>query len=189
VAAAPAALVVVLMLAAFRGGAPTHHLGRALLVVWLGAALFVGRAASVAFRQRSDRNRFALAAVLSLAIGARLVRAPWIHANSFRSRAAELAIGAAVAGDRAAILLEVIDYGYYAVLAASGRPDAFVLDRRVGPRGPLGESSFRSHDALRRRIAEVSATHVVGRKGAATEPLGQPAQQTGAWALWELALR
>jgi hypothetical protein len=186
-------LVAGLMVAAVRGGAPTHHAGRALLGVWLALALFVGAEAEPVLGRR-DRWRPGLVGLLLviLALGAAVLR-PWFsRLDSMAARADETAIGLAAgrlvpAGGR--ILLAVEDYGFFAIEAASGRPELFVLDRDIDPRAAQAPSSFASPTRLRARLAEVRATHAAGRESPATAMLGAPLATAGDWRLWPVEHR
>jgi hypothetical protein len=187
-------LVVALSAAAVRGGAPTHHAGRALLVVWLLLAVFVGARGRDLLRASRGALRVGLvgAALSLLALGVTILRPWYAHIGEFGHRQDEVAIGLAVGrllprGERA--LLEIGDYGYFAVQAGSGRPEAFVLDREVDPRTEPRPSSFASSPQLRARAQELGLRFAVGRRDAPAAVdggLGAPLVSVGAWGLWEL---
>jgi hypothetical protein len=182
-----AVALAALALAAIPGGAPTHHAGRAVLFIWIVAALYVGAGARAALRSPA-RVPFAVLVVFVVPLGVLLFRPWYAHLDAFTARRDETAIGRAIRrhvppGDR--VLLETQDYGYYAIIAASSRPFDVVCDRSLDPRGRIPVSSFDSPEALRRRIEETSATHVVGADGAAaTWP--PPLACEGSWCLWRL---
>jgi len=187
-------LVVGLALAAARGGAPTHHEGRALLVVWLLGAIFVGAQGCAAFRRSSQLGRAILvgASAAIVVLGSTILR-PWYgHIGQFGHRDAAVAIGQA-AGELVPpgelVLIELRDYGYFAVQAASGRPEAFVLDRDIDPRLQAEPSSFASADSLRARARQARTRFAIGYASEAAgplAPLGAPLAQAGPWALWQL---
>lgn len=182
-AALVAAMLVALVAAGARDGAPTHHPERALLVLAMVAALGVARLVV-----STPRLHAALVLTAAAAAGG------WTRwsapVDDFALRRDEEAIGTLARGlgaglpPAAPVLVEVVDYGHLAVLAGIGRPDACVPDRDVDPRKPQRPSSFSDSGALRARIAEIGARAVVGRRSDATAPLGEPSATAGAWGLW-----
>jgi hypothetical protein len=182
-------MVATLSLAAVGGGAPTHHNGRALLVVWLAVAVYLGAALE---RELSRQWRTGVALLLvvlaSLPLGAFLFRPWYARLDAMADREDEARIGAAtrtlaVSGP---ILLEVNDFGFFAVEAGSGRPEAFVLDRSIDPRGPVSPSCFTEPRRLRERIDATGARAIVARESAGTSELGVPVAAFGSWRLWRL---
>ena len=186
-----------LSLAAPTGGVPTHHAGRALLALWLVMAIYVGAAARRILRgpgwgaslqsRHYARLLFSAGALTALILGATVLRPWYAELDVFTARRDETAIGKAVGAKlppAARVLLETQDFRYFAVQAGSGRPDAFVLDRSVDPRHPIAPSSFRSRQALDRRLEEVGATHLVGKDRAAPRSFGPLLARAGPWALW-----
>ncbi|MBI4706273.1 MAG: glycosyltransferase family 39 protein [Deltaproteobacteria bacterium] len=177
-------------LGGLRGGAPTHHPERAVLAIWLLLCLLVAAAGHRLLGRASPRARALLycAGAALLAAAAGWVRPRTVQAEPFARRDAELAVGhaaGAAAGPAGRVLVEAADYGYFAVLAASGRPERFVLDRSIDPRHPLGASSFASGPQLVRRLAEAGATHVVARPSPTTEAvLRAPLARAGPLGLW-----
>jgi len=181
------AMVFALSLAAARGGAPTHHNGRALLAVWLLLAVYVGAALAEGFTVPGWRRvAVAAVAVLSLPVGALVLRPWYARLDAMSDRTAETRIGARARELAAAgpVLLEVRDFGFFAVQAGSGRPDLFVLDRTLDPRDPGAGSSFRDPEALRLRIAETGARYVLGAAAPTTLAWGEPLAASGLWGLW-----
>ena len=90
-------------------------------------------------------------------------------------------------------MLEIRDYGYFAVLAGSGRPESFVLDREIDPRLGAERSSFDSAEHVRTRAHALGLRFVVawceGRPRAACPldaGLGARLATVGSWTLWEL---
>jgi hypothetical protein len=133
-AAGAAALLLFLAVGASLGGAPTHHVGRTLLVVWLLAAIAAADLAAALPRDLS-------AAVIVLVAGASALGFARELESTIDRRdevAAGLELGRSMApGERAVIATE--DYGYFAVQAALGRPrDTYVYlshDPRAGGEG------------------------------------------------------
>jgi hypothetical protein len=165
-----ALLQLVLLIAGdVRDGAPTHHPERALL----GPAtvlLFVSADAVGAFLATSKRrlawSAFATVVLVSW-IALRLHRSLGFYANAPRAR--EIAAGHALARsiDRDVRVLvdtrdlEGIDYGYYALLAAFGRPIDAEVDRDQDPRKPKVASSLEDPMRLRARLAETHARAIL----------------------------
>jgi hypothetical protein len=182
VAGVMAFVVLALTLAALPGAAPTHHAGRALLMIWIVVAIYTG-----AWLHPLLRRPAAVALVIAtLLLGAAMLR-PWFaRLDGFTARRDETAIGQAVqAAGAEPVLLEADNYAYYAVMAGSGRPRMFVLDRSLDPRGEIAASSFSSAERLRARIRDTGVAAVVGRSGPATRQLGEPRAVAGSWGLWD----
>lgn len=181
------AMVVALSLAAARGGAPTHHSGRALLAVWLLFALYVGAKAYAAFeRPGGARLGFAALMLVALSLGSFVLR-PWYgRLDSMAHRESETRIGARTRAlvDGGPVLLEVRDFGFFAIQAGSGAPDLFVLDRTLDPLDPSAGSSFIDPGTLRARIARTGARYVVATETPCTLFLGEPRIAAGTWRLW-----
>ena len=182
------AMALFLMLAALGGGGPTHHLGRALLACWLALAVFVGAGLERAWRRAAARVRLGMAGALAaLGLFGILALRPWCsRIDGFGARADEVAIGRAArdleAGER--VLVEVVDYGHYAVMAGSGEPERFELDTEVDRKLHGGPTSFASLHALRARLAESGARCAAGRVTPVTLGLGEPIATAGALGLW-----
>jgi hypothetical protein len=188
-AALAASQIAALSIALVRDGAPTHHPERATLVALLVVALAVGDLGDRALRAAgaADRKALGAAAAVVALLGLLLIR-PFLRRETFNARADEVAVGRAAAALVPAgepVLIEVADYGYFAVLAAFGRPGDAVLDRSIDPRDPPAASSFDDGAALRRRAAEAGAAYFVARPAPAVEALaGPPLATSGGWALW-----
>ena len=128
--------VVALAAALVKDGAPTHHPERAVLFPALAMAVFVADVA-VGLAPKLPR---ALAYVAGAALFVRAAAIPLAGRASFAQRESEVAMGQVVANKtrpEAKILIEVTDYGYFAILASSGRPESFELDRDLDPRHPI----------------------------------------------------
>jgi hypothetical protein len=123
------AMLVGLVLADLRDGAPTHHAERTLLSLWLLFAISAGDALATAWAagDRRGRQRLTLLVTGSALVGAVGIRPFFARRDSFIDRADEVAIGrraAALAmapGDR--LLVDTPDYGYFAVLAGHASPE------------------------------------------------------------------
>lgn len=158
-------LFVTLTVSNLKGGAPTHHNERAVLVIHLGLAVFVGALLVEGLRQqRLGRpfHRVAFAAVLfPIGFGLR----SWVlYREAYAHRETELAIGAEVKrhvppNDK--VLVEVLDYGFYAIEVGSERPWSFVQSQAVSLDGGVDNVAF---DTLLSRARDVDATHVVALK-------------------------
>ena len=160
--------LLVLIAGDVRDGAPTHHPERALL----GPAtivIFASGDGILTYLEGSRRGlRIALAAAMALAlygwIGLRLHRSlRWYEAAP---RPRELAAGRALAAlpKETRVLVDTrdlpggaLDYGYYAALAAFGRPTLADIDRDQDPRKPRGRSSFEGEETLRARVNATGA--------------------------------
>jgi hypothetical protein len=180
------AMMLTLLVATAAGGAPTHHAGRALLVVWLAMAIYVAHGARGVLYQAKWRPWFTAAVLLVLPAGAFVLRPWYAQLDSFIHRDHELTIGRLAAKHAAGqrILVEVIDYSYFAIQAGGGDPSMFVLDRTVDPRNPEGRSSFTSADTIRARANETGSSYVVARQTSAGPSLGPPLASAGPWSLW-----
>ena len=161
--------LVVLIAGDVRDGAPTHHAERALLgpativIFASGDAIFAWLEGTVSRARRVAFASFAFVA-LSSWIALRLHRSlPW-YASAPRPR--ELAAGRVLAllPPETRVLVDTrdvpgsLDYGYYAVLAAFGRPHLAEVDRDQDPRRPRGLSSFEDVERLRARVRASRAT-------------------------------
>jgi len=182
-------MIAGLSIATLGGGVPTHHIGRPLVVAWLLSAVFIGAELSRRARVSSPRTvavGLGLCAVV-LAVGALVVRPRVVPADPFVDRNEQIALGRAVAmavPPDARVLLQVIDYGYFAVLAASGRPESFIIDRSVDPRHGTRGSSFASAEALHIRLRQTCASFVVANRMARSAMAGSPIREVGRWGLW-----
>ncbi|AUX26000.1 hypothetical protein SOCEGT47_065530 [Sorangium cellulosum] len=180
--------IAALSLALVRDGAPTHHPERATLLALLLLALAVGDLATRAFRGASAGARRALggAALAVLLVG--VVFRPHLRREHFSPRSDEVAIGraaAALVAPGAPVLVEVVDYGHLATLAALGRPRDAHPDRSVDPRDPPVRSSFDDPASLARRAAAVGAAYLIGRvRPPVIDLAGAPLATRGGWGLW-----
>lgn len=196
----PAALaalgVAALSLAGVRDGAPTHHPERAVLVVLLLAIVLAGELVVRFAASRPSRRASlaALGAIVVIGIAAIPFRIVFRVPGDFVVRSDEIEIGHLVAarvpaGDT--VLCEVTDFGYFAILAGSGRPERFVLDRTLDPREGDVPSSFADPAALERRIEQTGARWVVARRSGVLDEFGfastEDPGRLGGWALFGIA--
>jgi hypothetical protein len=164
------ALLQLLMLVAgdVRDGAPTHHperalMGPATIVVFAAGDAFCGWLAELRTKPARALLASFAAAALAAWIGVRLHRSLRWYEGAPRPR--EVAAGralaaAAPAGQR--VLIDTrdlggIDYGYYAVIAAFGRPLDAEIDRDQDPRKPRVSSAFDDVGRLRARMRDGKA--------------------------------
>jgi len=158
-----------LIVAGARDGAPTHHPERALLAPILLAAILAGSAASGAVQRiHTMQNGVAFgAAAIAIVVGGWFARNWWRPVGALGNREAHARVGheaasAMLPGQK--VLVEVANYGYFAILAGSGRPEDFIPDRSLDPRATLARSSFESVALLDARVDEIGARAVVGRR-------------------------
>ncbi|WP_437875716.1 hypothetical protein [Sorangium sp. So ce513] len=180
--------IAALSIALVRDGAPTHHPERATLLALLLLALAVGDLSARAFRGASTGARRALGGALLVVLVVGIFFRPHLRREHFNPRTDEVAIGRAAAEltpPAAPVLVEVVDYGHLAALAALGRPWSAHPDRSIDPRDPPVRSSFDDPASLARRAADVGAAYLIGR---VTPPVtafaGPPLATRGAWGLW-----
>ncbi|WP_438024453.1 hypothetical protein [Sorangium sp. So ce233] len=180
--------IAALSLALVRDGAPTHHPERATLLALLLLALAVGDLTARAFRGASSGARWALGGALLVVLFVGVVFRPHLRREHFNPRTDEVAIGRAAAEltpPSAPVLVEVVDYGHLATLAALGRPGGAHPDRSIDPRDPPIGSSFDDPASLARRVADVGAAYLIGRvRPSVSSFAGPPLETRGAWGLW-----
>jgi len=186
--------LVALSAALVKDGAPTHHPERALLVGLLLCALLVGDLAVTLLPRAGPKARLgAGAATIALLVFSLVIVRRWFRGEDFVPRSDEVAMGDAARalvppGER--ILVEVRDYGHFAVTAAFGRPEDVVLDRDLDPRKPTSTSSFDAPENLPRRLADARARFLLGRtESPAATVLGPPRAVRGPFGLWEQPAR
>ncbi|XXT17793.1 hypothetical protein WME94_46925 [Sorangium sp. So ce429] len=180
--------IAALSLALVRDGAPTHHPERATLLALLLLALAVGDLSARAFRGASSGARRALGGALLVVLFLGVFFRPHLRREHFNPRTDEVAIGRAAAEltpPSAPVLVEVVDYGHLATLAALGRPWSAHPDRSIDPRDPPVPSSFDDPASLARRAADVGAAYLLGRvRPSVIDLAGPPLATRGAWGLW-----
>jgi hypothetical protein len=172
------AMTLLLAAASLRDAGPTHHPERALLVVLLFGAVLFGHLAALAWDSARDGARLrALGFCLALFAGL-VVRVRFAGALTFVERTHELALGEAAAremGPSDDVLVEVTGYGFFALQAASGRPERMLLDRGWDPRRPLESSSFADRRRLAAKLAATGARAFVTEQREVAEALGATA--------------
>ncbi|HEU4403863.1 MAG TPA: hypothetical protein VFS43_01010 [Polyangiaceae bacterium] len=198
--------LVALAAAELRGGAPTHHPGRALAAAWclfgLVAAgeverLWRSRGRTVGGRGASNKlgalGAIAVICAFTVAISTGFVgRLRSVSEGFGPARAEELALGRALAariapGER--VLVAPPSYGYLAMLVAFGRPDdvTALVPRAVDPRS-TADDPFASPASLARAVAGARARWVLatGAQRAAAEASGlRGVPLTEAWWLYD----
>lgn len=190
------AFVFVLIGLSVRGGAPTHHPERALHVVHLFLALLTARLGLEALAEGRLGRRLVVGTALALALAMPFVRSWWLYKESFAERSREIAIGREVAErvpSGELVLVETIDFGYFAVQAASGRPERVKPEGRVDP--VHGGAPMLPH-ALGIRARLRGASHVVGRAPRRAEDRARALEEglelvveTEGWVLWKIGAR
>jgi 4-amino-4-deoxy-L-arabinose transferase-like glycosyltransferase len=183
------AQVAALSLAMVKDGAPTHHPERAVLVVMLLAALIAGDLAASLFASRTTRAPLLIATAAAVLLAAIVIRPRITAHESFTPRTDEVAIGRAARARMAPgdhVLIEVVDYGHLAIVAALGRPEDAALDRSIDPRDPPVASTFDTASELPRRIDRAGASWIIARPSAVTrQAFRDPLEIQGEWALYE----
>ena len=125
-------LFVALTMSSIRGGAPTHHPERALLVLHLLLAMVTGALAVRVFQTgRLGSPRRLVIGFLCLAPFLYMLRFWVLYRESFAHRREELALGKRIVstigpGERV-LYLNPPDYGHYAISAGSGEPWRFAV--------------------------------------------------------------
>jgi hypothetical protein len=172
--AAPLTLAAVqiaaLAVALVKDGAPTHHPERAVLFPALAMAVFV---ADVALALAPKLPR-ALAPIVGAGLFVRAAVTPLVAHDAFAHRESEVEIGALVAAKTppgARVLIQNVDYGYFAIEAASGRPEAFELDRNLDPRDPVQAPAFIGDDDFGDWLRERHLDYVISPRDE-KRPLG-----------------
>lgn len=178
-----------LSVAMIKDGAPTHHPERALLVMLLLCALFVGNLAAILLPRTSRNLRMvAGAAALAVLVSSLVIVRRWFRGEDFTVRQDEVATGNFVRQtipQGEPILVDVVDYGYFAFLAAWGRPEDAVLDRDLDPRKQKLRSSFEDRASLLKRIDETHVRWIVGSLSSpAVKALGPPQFVHGQFGVW-----
>jgi hypothetical protein len=126
-AASAAALVVFLVAGQLAGGAPTHHPERALLAIWLLATLAVVDLSSiVSTRLLRSRAWIGVAFALLLALDYRSTFSDGGVRRDNEERVGQQLRALVPRGER--VFAATSDYGYFAVIAAFGRPHDVAVD-------------------------------------------------------------
>jgi hypothetical protein len=142
--AACATLLVFVTVGTIGGAAPTHHAARALLPIFFFSFCVLGHVASPVLDSPRWYNAVAVALI------ALYPWSVWAAPSDFAKRELELHIGSRARELGApALLVDTADYGYLAVTAAFGRPNASVPLDDHDPRKARPADVFSSLDALR----------------------------------------
>lgn len=146
-AAAMLALFVFLAAGEIAGGGPTHHAERAVLPIWFLLALALGDVVGQAVARRPSRRLACASYAVALVAAAFCCIA--LEPPHFTARGAETAAGARARELGApGLLIDTDDYGYLAVTAGFGKPNAAVAFDDHDPRHPRTDA-FASTEALR----------------------------------------
>ena len=184
-------LVLALTVSSIRGGAPTHHSERALFAVILLACVVLGHALVRSFEEpRLLPSKTAAAAALMVVAAASFPVRRWVlQSESYAVRTNEVAMGHTFAaraerGQRA--LVDVVDYSYFAIEAASGRPEDIVPAGKVDPASRGATASHVTGD-LMAKARGLGLPYVLAHVDAdAPLPAGTLAQH-GPWILIDVA--
>lgn len=147
-----------------KGGAPTHHDERAVLVIILGLGVWVGALLVATHEGRPGGlgRPFHVAAFGTVLFAVGFALRSWVlYREAYAQRETELAIGAEVKrrvppNDK--VLVEVLDYGFYAVEVGAERPWSFVESRQVSLDGRVEYVAF---DELAAQASKAAATHII----------------------------
>jgi hypothetical protein len=150
-------LVLALALAMVKDGAPTHHPERALLVVML---LLVAIAVALPVRPAHVAAFIAAGAVGALGVHRATDHEAFVDRGA-EERAGKIAQEVSKPGER--VLLEITDYGYFASMAALGRPEDVERDRSIDPRDAKTASSFDETGTLAARATRCDARWLIAR--------------------------
>jgi hypothetical protein len=151
----PLVIVVTLTVSALMSGAPTHHAERALLSVWLLSALTAARLLEELSTERAPPLLLPASAAL---LGAALRILGAFEVQPFTDRSAEIRFGREVLAGLPAdqkVALALSDYGYFAMMAAVGRSESFVILNKHDPR-----HHEESEEALARYFASGGCLYV-----------------------------
>jgi hypothetical protein len=163
-------MVAALLGAELVGGAPTHHPDRTLLapwfVLWLASADLLDRSLG----DRRGAGWIAAAAVIVFDVA----RTAWIVPYYGQDRRDDVEAGLYLRGQGAeAVLIEPVDYGYFAVIAAYGKPEEATLTHTIDPRIKLEAPSL--------RVRAAGAKWIVARES--YPELGVTTARFGKWTI------
>jgi hypothetical protein len=182
------ALVVLasLMIADAAGGAPTHHPERALLAVGFVAWTAGVDLSDQALFKANDRRRSVLLAVAAfvaiLAFGA--VRLNSILGGYGVDRDSEVRVGEWLRANTRPderVLIDPVDYGYFAIIAASAAPERMLLSRSLDPRAARISSPFASEPELRARMVQDRVTWLVANRSNTLRAAADVRSTIGSW--------
>jgi hypothetical protein len=149
------AMVVFLLSARLRDGAPTHHAERPLLAVFWFTVLVVVHAASRSLTTASRSSALWFVGVGAALVAGFIVR--WQSASDDGApREAERCIGAIARTltPGAPLVVDTPDYGYFAVIAAYGAPERTAPLASHDPREHIPGDVYTSASALRAAVVD-----------------------------------
>lgn len=164
------AMLAFLLMGALVGGAPTHHPSRTLLTVWLlGAVALIDWLRALRWPPLHVQGFVANGAVVGFALLMGL-GVFWDTHHVLRDpmqRAEEEQLGKELRklvpeGER--VLVSTEDYGYFAVMAAFGRPHDVEVDRTHDPRAEREASVLANAETMRAAFANKRVRFVVARE-------------------------
>lgn len=189
-ALALAGLPLFLLLGALRGSSPTHHGERALLAVWLGAALLLGAACELASARFAVRERWLFAGSLFIAALVGMLLRTLHPVQPFQARSQEVDIGLrARARSIERLAIDAPDFGYFAVQAAFASPSRSVPLNTNDPRAPRGVDLLHEKPhALRAALAiqEVRWLALPRARAPLAHAVGDVREGNADWLLLEL---
>lgn len=152
-------IILFLSIGDWRDGAATHHVGRTLLPIWFFVSLLVAKLTlwqlgNISTLQKAIRTT-ALIAVTGFCFF--VLRPAWTNVEGFCPRQEETAIGTLAASKIATgqrVLIDTVDYGYFAIEAAFARPNDVVILDAHDPRHPTKSDAFASEGKLRAALTQ-----------------------------------
>lgn len=155
-------LLSFLMLGEWLKTTATHHSERLLLPVWLAGTLLLSKLGALVLASEPRVRWPALcAAGLFIPLSLGLLRPKLASGETFAVRADEVQIGKAAALEQPAgtgvrVAVDTPDYGFFAVIAGFGRPEASVVLDDHDPRSASTPATFL--ERLKRARAELLVT-------------------------------
>jgi hypothetical protein len=156
------ALLSFLVVGELRDGAPTHHAERALFAIWSLAGVLVADVFWKLGQKREHWIRLGLITAALVGLAAFVVRPWYARRDAFIDRTSEIEIGRAakrLAKPEERLLIEHVDFGFYAVIAGFGAPERATPIDDHDPRGQRVDTS--SPAVIREMAARERATLVV----------------------------
>ena len=127
-------MIFTLTASALASGAPTHHAERALLSIWLLFALTTARL----LQQLNQTHSLPLFLTAGAAVVGGILRVSGVfEIQPFTDRSAAVRFGREIAAGiplDQKVALALSDYGYFALMAAAGHPERFVILNKHDPR-------------------------------------------------------
>ena len=155
------ALLAFLVIGDWRDGAPTHHVGRTLLPIWLFVCLVIAKPlVRIGTSPVASRGTAAALVLGAFCLGIVLPRPDTLRVDAFCPRNEETEAGRRAAASvprEQRLAIQTSDYGYFAVQAAFGRPDDTLVFDRLDPRVPSASDVFASPETLRQGLATARA--------------------------------